>query len=264
MVYNLNMPKIITTDTLSKQFRDVGFFLLYDARSVKQDTVIVLCQNGHEWVAHPGWILKKSGKCPYCFDTPRRRMTPPEYYSLAKRLNIEWLGPMCKARDKTNWRCLTCGHEWSAQYKQVKRTPTNGCPVCAVASRTGGNHSSWNGGRTGDHNRRRHVWNKTVADLSDEQWNKCLDYWKHGCAYSNINGDCFGPIQQDHFIPVVRGGGYTMSNILPACKFHNVSKRHWHPQQWLNKKYGNEISKEILEGIHAYFLAITGQLETLI
>ena len=57
------------------------------------------------------------------------------------------------------------------------------------------------------------------ADLTIEEWNEALEYFGHACAY------CGGQYQViEHYIPIVRRGGTTASNCVPACATCNAGK----------------------------------------
>ena len=65
-----------------------------------------------------------------------------------------------------------------------------------------------------------------VADLTINEWNNTLEYFKDNscnihCAYC----DCIlkKPIQE-HIIPVIKCGEFTKNNIIPSCKNCNSSK----------------------------------------
>lgn len=58
-----------------------------------------------------------------------------------------------------------------------------------------------------------------ASDLTFEQWTQTLEYYNYSCAY------CGGGFEAlDHFMPVVRGGGTTWSNCVPACQHCNSVK----------------------------------------
>lgn len=56
------------------------------------------------------------------------------------------------------------------------------------------------------------------------------------------------PLSQDHFIPLSKGGEYTLNNIIPACVHCNSSKHiqsffEWYPKY---KYYSSNREKKIL------------------
>ena len=50
--------------------------------------------------------------------------------------------------------------------------------------------------------------------LTSDQWLDILSKYDNSCAYCGIKNV---PLDQEHKIPVSRGGGYTAENIVPAC-----------------------------------------------
>jgi len=65
------------------------------------------------------------------------------------------------------------------------------------------------------------------------QWKVCLENFGHKCAYCGSDN---GTIEQDHFIPLSKGGEYTIKNIIPACSKCNRNKYtslffEWYPKQ---------------------------------
>lgn len=59
----------------------------------------------------------------------------------------------------------------------------------------------------------------TPSNLTPAMWATILERFGHQCAY------CPAPWQEiDHIVPVSRGGGLVMGNVVPACKPCNVAK----------------------------------------
>lgn len=82
-----------------------------------------------------------------------------------------------------------------------------------------------------------------------QEWQMCLRYWHHRCAYCGEHK----PLSADHFIPLVSPDcpGTVARNMLPACKSCNSSKQHRDPVEWLTERTSDYI--EILGQIAAYF-----------
>lgn len=55
---------------------------------------------------------------------------------------------------------------------------------------------------------------KLPYDLTADQWYAILKEHNYACAYCGKTGI---RLDREHKIPVCRGGGYTASNIVPAC-----------------------------------------------
>jgi len=69
------------------------------------------------------------------------------------------------------------------------------------------------------------------SNLTFEQWENTKDYFGNRCAYCGKEL----PLTQEHLIPVSKGGGYTVNNIIPSCQSCNSSKHskdffEWYPK----------------------------------
>lgn len=65
--------------------------------------------------------------------------------------------------------------------------------------------------------------------LTPQEWLMCLDFFGNKCAYC---GKADNGIEQDHVIPITKGGGYVKENIIPACKSCNSSKGNRELETW--------------------------------
>ncbi|QIA28523.1 HNH endonuclease [Phage f2b1] len=95
-----------------------------------------------------------------------------------------------------------------------------------------------------------------VADLTVEQWETIQSYFGNCCAYCGE----VEPLNQDHFIPVNSGGGYTLSNIIPACTPCNSSKHdndfaEWYPRY---RHYSKEREQFILDYLKQFDVKTLG------
>lgn len=68
--------------------------------------------------------------------------------------------------------------------------------------------------------------------LTKEQWKYIKTKFDNRCCYCGKQL----PLQRDHFVPVVNDGGFTIGNIVPACKRCNGKKNdgnyfEWYPKQ---------------------------------
>jgi 5-methylcytosine-specific restriction endonuclease McrA len=61
-----------------------------------------------------------------------------------------------------------------------------------------------------------------VRDFTAQQWVMMKNLSDHRCVYC---GRKMQRLTMDHIIPLVHGGAHTWSNIVPACKSCNSSKR---------------------------------------
>ena len=71
----------------------------------------------------------------------------------------------------------------------------------------------------------------SVHDLTDEQWAELKAAWG-GCAY--CGGDDPAP-QKDCILPISRGGRYTLTNVVPACRSCNASKCNHEVTAWMRR-----------------------------
>jgi len=62
----------------------------------------------------------------------------------------------------------------------------------------------------------------TLPDtLTDEQWETVLESYDHACAYCETTERS---LYEEHWIPVTKGGGRTIDNIVPSCARCNSRK----------------------------------------
>ena len=73
-------------------------------------------------------------------------------------------------------------------------------------------------------------------DLTPTQWTALLEAWG-GCAYCGAAGP---GLQKDCLLPISRGGRYTHSNVVPACRSFNASKCNTEVTTWLRRKRMDE------------------------
>ena len=69
-------------------------------------------------------------------------------------------------------------------------------------------------------------------DLTAEQWVALRVAWG-GCAYCGVTDQ---PLQRDCVLPISRGGRYTLTNVVPACRSCNTSKCNEEVTSWLRRK----------------------------
>lgn len=60
------------------------------------------------------------------------------------------------------------------------------------------------------------------STLTAEQWVAILAAYKHRCAYCGKRSQ---KLEQEHVIPVSKGGGTVVDNIVPACRSCNATKQ---------------------------------------
>lgn len=80
-------------------------------------------------------------------------------------------------------------------------------------------------------------------DLTPEQWAWLLTEWG-GCAYCGLDNDTSSQdttaagsgLQRDCVLAISRGGRYTVTNVVPACRSCNASKCNIEVTSWLRRK----------------------------
>lgn len=70
-----------------------------------------------------------------------------------------------------------------------------------------------------------------IHDLTEGQWADLRSAWG-GCAYC---GAYDVPLQKDCMLPISRGGRYTLSNVVPACRSCNASKCNHEVTAWMRR-----------------------------
>ena len=86
--------------------------------------------------------------------------------------------------------------------------------------------------------RRKRRMDRVTHDLNGGQWTALTAAWA-GCAYC---GEKDKPLQRDRVLALSRGGRYTLSNIVPACRSCNTSKCNDEVTGWLRRKRLDERS----------------------
>lgn len=79
--------------------------------------------------------------------------------------------------------------------------------------------------------RRRTLKKNLQANFTVQDWKNTLSKFGNECAYCGESEN----LSQDHFLPLTKGGEYTINNIIPACFSCNSSKHNklfaeWYPQ----------------------------------
>ena len=78
------------------------------------------------------------------------------------------------------------------------------------------------------------------ATFTCTQWDEAKFYFDNKCAYCNKEL----PLEQDHFIALTQGGGYSQNNIIPTCRKCNSSKYTSDPFIWYPKQLFYSKSRE--------------------
>jgi len=99
------------------------------------------------------------------------------------------------------------------------------------------------------------------ATYTAKQWKACKTYFKNACCYCGKKDK----LEQDHFIPLTRGGEYTHNNIICACRTCNSSKNNNDPFVWYSQQefYSSSRERKILKYLSYNKKAKTQQLALL-
>lgn len=72
------------------------------------------------------------------------------------------------------------------------------------------------------------------STLTTRNWRVILDVFANSCAYCDKHqNDLDKTLHKEHVIPMDNGGGFTITNIIPACFDCNVSKGTQDMRTWL-------------------------------
>jgi len=78
-------------------------------------------------------------------------------------------------------------------------------------------------------NRRRARLTHALSTLTKTQWEAILELFDNSCAYCGAEKVA---LQQEHVIPISRGGNHTVENVVPACVSCNLSKASKLVEEW--------------------------------
>lgn len=108
--------------------------------------------------------------------------------------------------------------------------------------------------------------------FTDEDWQRCLEYWGHKCCICGNPPDLWHVLAREHWIAVTDprsdNPGTVPWNILPMCHSRkgsrgmagcNNSKHNKDPEQWLIETFGKRKARQILKRIQAYFEWVRNQ-----
>ena len=89
--------------------------------------------------------------------------------------------------------------------------------------------------------------------FSSKDWKAVLDCFGHRCAYCGV---AHVPLEQEHVVPLVKGGGYVVGNIVPVCARCNGSKRIASLDDWATGRGAAFVQVGAIERVRAYRLAL--------
>jgi len=103
----------------------------------------------------------------------------------------------------------------------------------------------------------RHARNLNLeSDFTLEDWQNALSFFNGTCAYCGKQQTFWESLEQEHFTPLAKGGGYTRKNIVPSCKGCNSSKSNNDPYVWLVTKFGKPTGEQVFNRIQTFFASV--------
>lgn len=83
-------------------------------------------------------------------------------------------------------------------------------------------------GRRAARERRVRLQNLDVLKVTNREWNRILERFRHRCYYCEGQGE----MTMDHIIAITRGGRHSIGNLIPACRSCNSSKSDKTIMEW--------------------------------
>lgn len=171
-------------------------------------------------------------------------------HSLRHRIKTGKHRPKNISHTKT---CIYCNEELTSEtaYRN-KYTSTglhNTCKRCSGSASSTWSKNHPDKRKLYKHNRRTKELHM-VSTLTNEEWNKCLEYFDYKCAYCSRERK----LQVEHVVPVAnpKCPGTVAENVVPACRSCNSSKNSHNVYLWLCKKYGVQRAVLVYNRIIAY------------
>lgn len=184
---------------------------------------LCICLKCHEEHFHHA-----KGLCDTCYQTMLYKVHPELPCQNARRYrlkHLEKVREICRqwrennkeaariSRRKTHERYQESERAYKRQYRLAHLEDTK-------ARTKRWKHENLNKLRDNEQRRRTRA-KGLVATLTGSQWAGILKAYRYRCAYC---GKHVGKLTQDHVIPIVAGGAYSVENIVPACRACNSSK----------------------------------------
>jgi len=125
-------------------------------------------------------------------------------------------------------KCSLCGKlKPIAMFPAHRKRSGNGKIYIFSRSQCSACCSDTNGVHRGESRKRRRGLERT---LTTAQWMETLSTLDRKCVY------CGSPWEHlEHFVPLAKGGGHTVNNVLPSCAPCNISKANKIPFDFIRK-----------------------------
>ncbi len=231
--------------------KDESLFATEKARKDGLNPWCKQCRREHKQAAY---YRRKSQSIPdaivtekWCFDCGETKPADEFYKACGMRDGLSGRCRICEKRQASEWKKLNPGRNrrnaksWADKNKEKSRE---------IARKSYWRHPE---------NRRANSikWQKEInpmqarinfarrrarliqadAGFSKDDWEEVVQLFDGKCAYC---GDNQKKLMLDHFIPLNRGGLHRHGNVVPACMFHNQSKKDRPPEDWVIRKFGQD------------------------
>jgi hypothetical protein len=103
-------------------------------------------------------------------------------------------------------------------------------------------------------NKRRKNAQSVINNLTLQQERFMLFYFNNACVICDASHE-----HKDHWVPISKGGGYTVTNVVPMCASCNCSKNATMPGVWLRRKFSEHKARKIEKRIQEYFDSVREQ-----
>jgi 5-methylcytosine-specific restriction endonuclease McrA len=216
-----------------------------------------LCKRNHQW-EDSGMSLRylRSRGCAECEKEKSRRQSKAGKLAEANAKRRQRYGRPSRAKG-ANGRILPVGITavWSA-IKQAGRLPTVALLVAEAQRKYWEDHPTARAAYVRERNKRHHRWRHMTdheyrlyhrqkskrrkalergsigLHVKGKQVKARFAQFGHCCAYCGATGD----LHIEHVVPISFGGTHVLSNIVPACKSCNFSKRDKDAESWYRQQ----------------------------
>lgn len=138
--------------------------------------------------------------------------------------NIACRFPGCRWLARTHGLCNSHG------FQRDKGRPLTALPIKAPK----GARTKLEQRRLRQHERRIRLATSDVRKVTAKDWRRLIARYDGLCAYCRTRP----ATDQDHIVPVSRGGRYAIGNLLPACRSCNASKNGRLLVEWRRPDHG--------------------------
>lgn len=115
-----------TKTSINEKLRSSGITMIGEYVDANTKTTF-RCDNDHEWITRPSYIINVGCGCPVCSD---RSLTKDQINLDIEDRGISLIGDYTTAKSKSIFQCDQ-GHTWEASVTSVKNQGS-GCPYCSV------------------------------------------------------------------------------------------------------------------------------------